>query len=82
MVNLEKIYRQTATRIIQRCHGAIKVKKRSKMIEVYDPQRHFWSTGIAGLIIKEECINSNLREWEYSIVRTYVIEELLKDSSK
>ncbi len=77
MVNFEKIYHQIALQIITRCHGAIKITKHGKVIEVYDTKRHIWSHGLAGLIIKEECRNANLREWEFANVRTYVIKELL-----
>ncbi len=80
MVNFEKLYRKTALQVIDRCHGGIKIKKRSKIIEVYDPKRHIWSNGLAGLIIKEECKNANLRDWEVANVRRYVIEELLSKS--
>jgi len=77
MVNFEKIYRQVASQIIKRCHGAIKITKHGKIIEVYDTKRHIWSHGLAGLIIKEECRNANLKEWEFANVRNYVIRELL-----
>ncbi len=80
-MNFEKIYRQVASQVIQRCHGAIKITKHGKIIEVYDTRRHIWSDGLAGLIIKEECHNADLKEWEFSNVRTYVIEELLGKSS-
>ena len=80
MVNFEKLYRQTALQVIDRCHGGIKIKKRGKIIEVYDPKRHIWSNGLAGLIIKEECKNANLRDWEIANVRRCVIEELLSKS--
>ena len=39
-----------------------------KIIEVYDPKRHIWSNGLAGLIIKEECKNANLRDWELQML--------------
>ena len=55
-----------------------KIKKHGKIIEVYDPKRHIWSNGLAGLIIKEECKNANLRDWEIANVRSYVIQELLE----
>ena len=77
MVNFEKIYRQVASQIIERCHGAIKITKHGKIIEVYDTKRHIWSHGLAGLIIKEECRNANLKEWEFANVRNYLIRELL-----
>ena len=80
-MNFEKIYRQVASQVIQRCHGAIKITKHGKIIEVYDTRRHIWSDGLAGLIIKEECRNADLKEWEFSNVRTYVIKELLGKSS-
>ena len=82
MVNFEKVYQKTALHIIERCHGAIKITKHGKIIEVYDPNRHIWSDGLAGLIIKEECKNANLREWEFPKVRSYVIKELLGKSKK
>jgi len=50
MVNFEKIYLRTALKIIERCHGAIKITKRGKIVEVYDLNRHIWSDGLAGLI--------------------------------
>ncbi|MBT8242833.1 MAG: hypothetical protein HKP34_03875 [Nitrosopumilus sp.] len=81
MVNFEKIYQNIALQVIDRCHGAIKITKRGKIIEVFDTKRHIWSDGLAGLIIKEECRKANLREWEFANVRTYVIKELL-DKSK
>ena len=65
MVNFEKIYLRTALKIIERCHGAIKITKRGKIVEVYDLNRHIWSDGLAGLIIKEECRSANLKEWEF-----------------
>jgi len=80
MVNFEKVYHRVALRVIERCHGAIKITKHGKIIEVYDTQRHIWSNGLAGLIIKEECRNSDLKEWEFANVRGYVIQELLKKS--
>jgi len=80
MVNFEKLYHRVALQIIKRCHGAIKITKHGKIIEVYDTKRHICSDGLAGLIIKEECRNSNLREWEFANVRTYVIQELLGKS--
>jgi len=80
MVNFEKIYHRVALQIIERCHGAIKITKHGKIIEVYDTKRHIWSDGLAGLIIKEECRNSDLKEWEFAKVRGYVIQELLGKS--
>ena len=52
MANLEKVYQRVAMQIIQRCHGAIKITKHGKVIQVYDTKRHIWSHGLAGLIIK------------------------------
>ena len=77
MANFEKMYRKVASQVIDRCHGGIRVKKRGKVLEVYDPKRHMWSGGLAGLVIKEECRLANLREWETARVRGYVIQELL-----
>ncbi len=77
MVNFEKVYQRVASQIIQRCHGAIKITKHGRIIEVYDTKRHIWSDGLAGLIIKEECRNADLKEWEFASVRTCVIKELL-----
>ena len=77
MVNYEKIYRRVAIQIIKRCHGAIKITKHGKIVEVYDLKRHIWSDGLAGLIIKEECRLADLKEWEFANVRGYVIKELL-----
>ena len=68
--------------IIERCHGVIKITKHGKIIEVYDTKRHIWSDGLAGLIIKEECKNANLRDWEFVNVQSYVIMELLSKSEK
>ena len=82
MVNLEKIYHKVGLQIIERCHGAIKITKHGKIIEVYDTKRHIWSNGLAGLIIKEECRIANLKDWEVAIVRSYVIKELLGNSKK
>jgi hypothetical protein len=48
MVNLEKLYQSVAEQVIQRCHGAIKITKHGKIIEVYDTKRHIWSDGLAG----------------------------------
>lgn len=76
MVKLEKLYQNVAYRIIQKCHGAIHLKKHGKIIEVYDVKRHFWSKGLAGLIIKDECKKANLKDWEIAHVRNYLIEEL------
>ena len=81
MANFEKLYQKTALRVIDRCHGGIKIKKRGKIIEVYDPKRHIWSSGLAGLVIKEECQVANLRDWEVAHVRRYVIDELLSKSN-
>ena len=80
-MNFEKMYQQVASQVIQRCHGAIQITKHGKIIEVYDTKRHIWSDGLAGLIIKEECRNADLKEWEFSKVRTYVIKELLRKYS-
>lgn len=77
MVNFEKLYHKIALQVIKRCHGAIKITKHGKIVEVYDPKRHIWSKGLAGLIIKEECKNANLRDWEFANVRSYIIKELL-----
>ena len=76
MAKLEKLYRSVAVAVIQRCHGSIKLKKHGNIIEVYDVNRHFWSKGLAGLIIKEECKNANLKDWEIAHVRTFLIQEL------
>ena len=81
MVNFEKVYQKVGLQVIERCHGAIKITKHGKIIEVYDPKRHIWSNGLAGLIIKEECKTAGLREWEFARVRSYIIKELL-DKSK
>ena len=78
MANFEKIYHGVALQIIQRCHGGIKIKKHGKVIEVYDPVRHIWSTGLAGLVIKEESKLANLRDWEIAHVRQHVVAELLQ----
>ena len=80
MVNFEKVYQRVAMQVIARCHGAIKITKHGKIIEVYDTKRHIWSNGLAGLIIKEECRNENLKEWEFANVRSYVIQKLLGKS--
>ena len=77
MVKLDILYQNVATKIIQRCHGSIKITKHGKILEVYDVNRHIWSKGLAGLIIKEECKNAHLREWEFAHVRNYIIKELL-----
>jgi topoisomerase IA-like protein len=80
MVNFEKVYQRVATQVIRRCHGAIKITKHGKIIEVYDTKRHIWSDGLAGLIIKEESRNANLREWEVAKgVRPQIIAMLLED---
>lgn len=80
MTDFEKIYHMVALRVIQRCHGAIKITRHGKIIQVYDARRHIWSDGLAGLVIKEECLYANLRQWEYANVRTCVIKELLGKS--
>jgi len=77
MANLDILYRNVAAKVIQRCHGSIKITKHGKILEVYDVHRHIWSKGLAGLIIKEECKNASLKEWEFAYVRNYVIKELL-----
>lgn len=80
LANLEKIYQSVAEQVIQRCHGAIKITKHGKIIEVYDTRRHIWSDGLAGLIIKEESKNANLREWEVArCIRPRIISILLED---
>ena len=79
MPNFEKLYHKVSLHIIERCHGAIKITKHGKVIEVYDLKRHIWSNGLAGLIIKEECKAANLRDWEVANVRQHVISELLKN---
>ena len=80
MANFEKLYQSVAEQIIQRCHGAIKITKHGKIIEVYDTKRHIWSDGLAGLIIKEESKNANLREWEVArCIRPRIISMLLED---
>jgi len=80
MVNFEKLYKKVALHVIERCHGGIRIKKHGKIIEMYDPEKHIWSKGLVGLIIKEECKNENLRDWEIVNVRSYVIQELLTKS--
>ena len=80
MVNFEKLYKKVALQVIERCHGGIKITKHGKIIEVYDPVKHIWSKGIVGLVIKEECKNANLRDWEIANVRSCVIQELLTKS--
>lgn len=66
--------------MIQRCHGSIKITKHGKIIEVYDTRRHIWSDGLAGLIIKEESKNANLRDWEVArCIRPRIITMLLED---
>ena len=82
MTNFEKIYKRVALQIIKRCHGAIKITKHGKVVEVYDLKRHIWSDGLAGLIIKEECRLADLKEWEFANVRSYVIQELLAKSKE
>jgi len=80
LANLEKIYQSVAEQVIQRCHGAIKITKHGKIIEVYDARRHIWSDGLAGLIIKEESKNANLRDWEVArCIRPRIITMLLED---
>jgi hypothetical protein len=80
MANFEKLYQRVAEQVIQRCHGAIKITKHGKIIEVYDTKRHIWSDGLAGLIIKEESKNANLREWEVArCIRPRIIAMLLED---
>ncbi len=80
MVNFEKVYQKVALQVIERCHGAIKITKHGKIIEVYDTKRHIWSDGLAGLIIKEESKNANLREWEVArCIRPRIITMLLED---
>ncbi len=80
LANLEKIYQSVVEQVIQRCHGAIKITKHGKIIEVYDTRRHIWSDGLAGLIIKEESKNANLREWEVArCIRPRIITMLLED---
>ena len=80
MVNFEKLYKKVALQVIERCHGGIKIKKHGKIIEIYDPTNHVWSKSLVGLIIKEECKNANLRDWEIGHVRSYIIQELLAKS--
>ena len=82
MVNFEKVYHKVGLQIVERCHGAIKISKHGKIIEVYDTKRHIWSNGLAGLIIKEECKIANLKDWEVANVRGYIIKELLGKSKK
>ncbi len=77
MANIDTMYQNIATKVIKRCHGSIKITKHGKILEVYDVNRHIWSKGLAGLIIKEECKNANLKEWEFASVRNYVIKGLL-----
>ncbi len=80
LANLEKTYQRVAEQVIQRCHGAIRITKHGKIIEVYDTKRHIWSDGLAGLMIKEESKNANLREWEVGkCVRPRIIAMLLED---
>lgn len=81
MVNLEKLYQKVALQVIQRCHGGIKITKHGKILQVYDPKRHIWSKGLVGLIIKEECANAYLRDWEIVNVRNCIIRELLTNSN-
>jgi hypothetical protein len=77
MPNFEKIYQKVASQVIQRCHGAIKITKHGKILQVYDSKRHIWSKGLAGLIIKEECADANLKDWEVANVRSYIIKKTL-----
>jgi len=77
MANIDAMYQNIAINVIKRCHGSIKITKHGKILEVYDVNRHIWSKGLAGLIIKEECKNANLKEWEFASVRNYVIKGLL-----
>jgi len=80
LANLEKLYQSVAEQVVQRCHGAIKITKHGKIIEVYDTRRHIWSDGLAGLIIKEESKNANLRDWEVArCIRPRIISMLLED---
>jgi topoisomerase IA-like protein len=80
MANFEKLYQSVAEQVVQRCHGAIKITKHGKIIEVYDTRRHIWSDGLAGLIIKEESKNANLRDWEVArCIRPRIISLLLED---
>jgi topoisomerase IA-like protein len=82
MTSLEKLYQNVAENIVQRCHGAIKITKHGKIIEVYDTRRHIWSDGLAGLIIKEESKNANLRDWEVArCIRPRIISMLLEDKT-
>jgi len=82
MANLEKLYQSVAEHVVQRCHGAIKITKHGKIIEVYDTRRHIWSDGLAGLIIKEESKNANLRDWEVArCIRPRIISMLLEDKT-
>jgi len=80
MANFEKLYKKVALQVIRRCHGEIKITKHGKILEVYDLKRHIWSKGLAGLIIKEECKDADLRDWEFANVRSYIIQELLAKS--
>ena len=77
MVNMDNLYQNVAAQVLLRCHGGIKIIKHGKVLEVYDPQRHIWSKGLAGLIIREECAKANLRDWEVANVRRRVIQKLL-----
>ena len=80
MANFEKLYKKVALQVIERCHGGIKITKHGKIVEIYDPVNHIWSKGLVGLVIKEECKTANLRDWEITHVRSYVIQELLAKS--
>jgi len=82
MANFEKVYKKTAIQVVQRCHGAIKITKHGKILEVYDTKRHIWSKGLAGLIIKEECKEANLKDWEIArYIRPCIIAMLLEDKT-
>ena len=48
--------------VISRCHDGIKITKHGKVLQMYDPQCPIWSKGLVGLLIKEECVNANLRD--------------------
>ena len=80
MVDFDKLYLQVALKIINKCHGGIRIKKHGKIILVYDPNRHIWSSGLIGLMIREECKNANLRDWESANVRSSIVKILLSKS--
>ena len=82
MTDFDKVYKKTASQVIARCHGAIQITKHGKILKIYDSKRHIWSKGLAGLFIREECENMNLRAWEAANVRRYIIEMVLKNPSK